>query len=175
MAIDLSKYRTYDWYVENDNGLQTVLAGFPAIPVNGFDSMEFADLFKAVFGTRYLCYPETDPAMLWAWTEEATGLLQLNGGDITDRINNVGQLTGRALSTQEQETREIKAAPAGVLQSSSYTLGGEVITRPHYPSFDEIRQYQELRPLISDLMRRFDGLFLPVVYGWDDIYPEATP
>lgn len=174
MSIDLTKYCTYSWYAETNNGLQPVLAGLPAIPVNDFDSIEFADLFKSVFGQRYLCYPNKDPSLLWEWTEEATGLIQLNGGDITDRINNVGQLTGRALSTEAQETREIKAAPAGVLQSDSYTLGGEVLTRPRFPSFDEIRQYEELRPLISDLMRRFDGLFLPVVYGWDDQWPKLA-
>ena len=174
MSIDLTKYRTYDWYAENDGGLQAVLGGFPSIPLNEADSITFADLFRGIFGTRYLCYPETDPPMRWAWTEEATGLLQLNGGDITERIANVSQLMGRALTTEEQEGREIKSAPTGVFSASNYSLGGEVITRQRFPSFDEIRQYEDLRPLISDLMRRFDGLFLPVVYGWDDQWPEPV-
>lgn len=174
MAIDLTKYRTYAWYVENDNGLQGVLGDFPPIPLSSTSNISFAELFQAVFSTRYLCYPETDPAMRWAWAEEATGLLQLNCGDITDRIANVAQLMGRALVEEEQEGREIKSAPTGVFSTTNYSLGGEVITRQRFPSFDEIRQYEELRPLISDLMRRFDGLFLPVVYGWDDQWPEPV-
>ena len=174
MSIDLTKYRTYDWYAENDGGLQAVLGGFPSIPLNEAASITFADLFRGIFGTRYLCYPETDPPMRWAWSEEASGLLQLNGGGITERLATVCQLMGRALTTQAQDGPEFMRAPIWVVSSSNYRLAGEVITRQRFPSFDEIRQYEDLRPLISDLMRRFDGLFLPVVYGWDDQWPEPV-
>lgn len=171
MAIDLSKFITYSQYVQGNNGLSSALSFYPSVPMNDTVTISFAQFFETIFGARYLCYPSEQQQL---WTAEGVAMLQLYAEDVNERLSNIPDLRTRSLSDSEQETREIKAAPAGVLQSDSYTLGGEVLTRPRFPSFDEIRQYEELRPLISDLMRRFDGLFLPVVYGWDDQWPEPV-
>lgn len=170
MAIDLSKFITYSQYVQGSNGLSSVLSYYPSVPMNGTVTIPFAQFFETIFGVRYLCYPSEQEQL---WTAEGIAMLQLYAEDVNERFYNIPDLRTRSLSDSEQETREIKAAPAGVLQSSAYGLGGEVVTRDRVPSFDEIRQYQELQPFISDIVRRFDPLFLPVVYGWDEQYPEV--
>lgn len=168
--IGLSKYKTYAWYVENDNGLSPMLTQYPDIPITGGQPIPFSQFFKDVFSTRYLCYPELERG---AWTNEALGLLTVYLSDFSEKIANLQTIESKVLADTDTEAREIKSAPTGVLSESNYSLGGEVITRNNRPTYDDLMKYREMRPLISEMMRFFDSLFLPVVFGWDDQYPEV--
>ena len=48
MSIDLTKYRTYDWYTENDDGLPAVRCGSPSLPLNDADSIHLAAPFRGI-------------------------------------------------------------------------------------------------------------------------------
>lgn len=169
--IDLTNYWSYNRYAENNGGLQGILGLYPGIPTASGQQISFAQLFQGLFGTRYLCYPEPH---IEAWTSEAIGMLELYANDFAEKLANLPTIEDKVWPEDETETREIKSAPTGVMSASNYSLGGEVITRSYRLTVDDLLKYREMKPFISEMMRLFDTLFLPVVFGWDDEYPEVV-
>ena len=169
--IDLTNYWSYNRYVENNGGLQGILGLYPDIPTASGQRVTFAHLFHGLFGTRYLCYPEL---YIEAWTNEAIGMLELYANDLVEKLANLPTIEDKVWPDDETESREIKSAPTGVMSASNYSLGGEVITRSYRLTVDDLLKYREMKPFISEMMRLFDTLFLPVVLGWDDEYPEVV-
>ena len=101
-------------------------------------------------------------------------MLELYANDFAEKLVNLPTIEDKLLPDDETETREIKSAPTGVMSSSNYSLGGEVITRSYRLTVDDLLKYREMKPFISEMMRLFDTLFLPIVFGWDDEYPEVV-